>query len=360
MTNLTPDEAALLAAAGRRAVGLQRPPERERGARPPQPRAPGHGQQGYLSPGQAAAAKRRRCRRPPTSGPRPSRARTGATATSSTGSRTSCSTRVRRPERIFTGRLPHPYDAERRPPKRGPGHHRTRPAPGPRRPRRRRSSRSTTRPARSRAMVGGYNYYKNPTTSRPRASASRAPRSRSSTSRWRSRTATGPNSSPLGSLRLPRAAVRHLRRAQRRGRLRQREDPPLRGAGGLRQQRVLTRRASGRGTRNIAALANQFGITTTVSYNPSMVIGGLHIGVTPLDMAHAYETIAQDGDLVSGVARLHPAPAAARRRTSGRRPRRSAPSTAAPARSGSRASSSRRQGRRQQQAAAYAVYPDRA
>ena len=55
------------------------------------------------------------------------------------------------------------------------------------------------------------------------------------------------------------------------------------------------------GPRNIAALANQFGITTTISLNPSMVIGGLHIGVTPLDMAHAYETIAQNGVLTSGT-----------------------------------------------------------
>jgi len=55
------------------------------------------------------------------------------------------------------------------------------------------------------------------------------------------------------------------------------------------------------GPRNIAKLANLFGITTTVSFNPSMVIGGLHIGVTPLDMAHAYETIARDGTLISGT-----------------------------------------------------------
>jgi penicillin-binding protein 1A len=55
------------------------------------------------------------------------------------------------------------------------------------------------------------------------------------------------------------------------------------------------------GTRNIAALAHSFGISTTISHNPSMVIGGLHIGVTPLDMAHAYETIAEYGQLISGT-----------------------------------------------------------
>jgi penicillin-binding protein 1A len=55
------------------------------------------------------------------------------------------------------------------------------------------------------------------------------------------------------------------------------------------------------GTEPIALLAHSFGITTTVSHNPAMVIGGLHIGVTPLDMAHAYETIAENGDLISGT-----------------------------------------------------------
>ena len=55
------------------------------------------------------------------------------------------------------------------------------------------------------------------------------------------------------------------------------------------------------GTRNIATLAHAFGISTTISINPSMVIGGLHIGVTPLDMAHAYETIANQGQLTSGT-----------------------------------------------------------
>ena len=55
------------------------------------------------------------------------------------------------------------------------------------------------------------------------------------------------------------------------------------------------------GESNIAALAHQFGISTTISVNPSMVIGGLQIGVTPLDMAHAYDTIANDGRLTYGT-----------------------------------------------------------
>ena len=54
------------------------------------------------------------------------------------------------------------------------------------------------------------------------------------------------------------------------------------------------------GTHRIAELAHRMGITTPLSTNPAMTIGGLKVGVTPLDMAHAYETIAHGGDRVSG------------------------------------------------------------
>ncbi len=53
-------------------------------------------------------------------------------------------------------------------------------------------------------------------------------------------------------------------------------------------------------TRRIARLAHEMGITTPISTNPAMTIGGLQVGVTPLDMAHAYETIAHGGQRVSG------------------------------------------------------------
>ncbi len=55
------------------------------------------------------------------------------------------------------------------------------------------------------------------------------------------------------------------------------------------------------GTHRIADLAHRMGITTPISTNPAMTIGGLNVGVTPLDMAHAYETIAHDGERVSGT-----------------------------------------------------------
>ncbi|HEX5224273.1 MAG TPA: penicillin-binding transpeptidase domain-containing protein, partial [Solirubrobacteraceae bacterium] len=55
------------------------------------------------------------------------------------------------------------------------------------------------------------------------------------------------------------------------------------------------------GTRRIARLAHRMGITTPLSTNPAMTIGGLTVGVTPLDMAHAYETIARAGRRVSGT-----------------------------------------------------------
>ena len=55
------------------------------------------------------------------------------------------------------------------------------------------------------------------------------------------------------------------------------------------------------GTRRIAQLAHRMGITTPLSTNPAMTIGGLTVGVTPLDMAHAYETIAHGGRRVTGT-----------------------------------------------------------
>jgi penicillin-binding protein 1A len=54
------------------------------------------------------------------------------------------------------------------------------------------------------------------------------------------------------------------------------------------------------GTKKIALLAHRMGITTPLSTNPAMTIGGLTVGVTPLDMAHAYETIAHGGERVTG------------------------------------------------------------
>ncbi|MGH2903626.1 MAG: transglycosylase domain-containing protein [Solirubrobacteraceae bacterium] len=55
------------------------------------------------------------------------------------------------------------------------------------------------------------------------------------------------------------------------------------------------------GTHRIAKLAHKMGITTPISTNPAMTIGGLSVGVTPLDMAHSYETIAHQGQRVSGT-----------------------------------------------------------
>ena len=55
------------------------------------------------------------------------------------------------------------------------------------------------------------------------------------------------------------------------------------------------------GTKKVARLARRMGIRTPVSTNPSMTLGGLEQGVTPLDMAHAYGTIAAGGLKVSGT-----------------------------------------------------------
>jgi penicillin-binding protein 1A len=52
------------------------------------------------------------------------------------------------------------------------------------------------------------------------------------------------------------------------------------------------------GTKNIKKMAKAMGIRTPVSTNYAMIIGGLKTGVTALDMAHAYETIADGGNRV--------------------------------------------------------------
>ena len=36
-------------------------------------------------------------------------------------------------------------------------------------------------------------------------------------------------------------------------------------------------------------------------YNPALILGGLENGVTPLEMAHAYNTLAADGKRLSGT-----------------------------------------------------------
>jgi penicillin-binding protein 1A len=70
------------------------------------------------------------------------------------------------------------------------------------------------------------------------------------------------------------------------------------------------------GIRSIADTAYKMGIQTDLSttkskysvgdgpfepYNPALILGGLESGVTPLEMAHAFETLAHDGQIVSGT-----------------------------------------------------------
>jgi penicillin-binding protein 1A len=74
------------------------------------------------------------------------------------------------------------------------------------------------------------------------------------------------------------------------------------------------------GTRRIALLAHRMGITTPLSTNPAMTIGGLTVGVTPLDMAHAYETIAHGGLRVSGSMVEDEAPVGVQEVTAGHEP----------------------------------------
>ena len=49
------------------------------------------------------------------------------------------------------------------------------------------------------------------------------------------------------------------------------------------------------GTQRIAKLANRMGVRSPISTNYAVTLGGLKEGVSPLDMAHAYETFATGG-----------------------------------------------------------------
>jgi penicillin-binding protein 1A len=55
------------------------------------------------------------------------------------------------------------------------------------------------------------------------------------------------------------------------------------------------------GTRRIARTAHRMGVRTPISTNPAMTLGGLKEGVTPLEMAYAYSTIANKGERVTGT-----------------------------------------------------------
>ncbi|HEV2785110.1 MAG TPA: transglycosylase domain-containing protein, partial [Solirubrobacteraceae bacterium] len=55
------------------------------------------------------------------------------------------------------------------------------------------------------------------------------------------------------------------------------------------------------GTKRVARLAERMGIRTPVSTNYAITLGGLKEGVTPLDMAHAYQTFATGGLRVTGT-----------------------------------------------------------
>jgi penicillin-binding protein 1A len=53
--------------------------------------------------------------------------------------------------------------------------------------------------------------------------------------------------------------------------------------------------------KRVARLASEMGIRTELSTNPAMLLGGLEQGVTPLEMAYAYSTLANEGMKVSGT-----------------------------------------------------------
>lgn len=55
------------------------------------------------------------------------------------------------------------------------------------------------------------------------------------------------------------------------------------------------------GPSDVAKTARRLGIQSRISKNPAMLLGGLRRGVTPLEMAYAYTTLANGGERISGT-----------------------------------------------------------
>ncbi len=55
------------------------------------------------------------------------------------------------------------------------------------------------------------------------------------------------------------------------------------------------------GINDIVDTAHDLGISSRLDDNPALILGGLEHGVTPLEMAYAYNTVANDGTLISGT-----------------------------------------------------------
>ncbi|MEX0993815.1 MAG: transglycosylase domain-containing protein [Solirubrobacterales bacterium] len=55
------------------------------------------------------------------------------------------------------------------------------------------------------------------------------------------------------------------------------------------------------GVKNVARMAYKMGIKTPLSENGAMILGGLKYGVSPLEMAGAFEPIANNGERISGT-----------------------------------------------------------
>jgi len=55
------------------------------------------------------------------------------------------------------------------------------------------------------------------------------------------------------------------------------------------------------GLNDIVDTAHELGVASEIDDNPAMILGGLENGVTPLEMAYAYNTLANEGARVSGT-----------------------------------------------------------
>ncbi len=73
---------------------------------------------------------------------------------------------------------------------------------------------------------------------------------------------------------------------------------PLTTATAISDNAVFSQLGLDIGTKYVQEYAEKMGIRSPISINPSMIIGGLTHGVSALDMAHAYETVATGGEKI--------------------------------------------------------------
>ena len=161
-------------------------------------------------------------------------------------------------------------------------------------------SRSTTRPARSARWSAAATTTRRRSTSPPRASASRARRSSRSSSPPRCSSGIGPGSTWTSKKQKITSKAYGCDFEVNNYEDAYAGVTTLASATTFSDNAVYAQVGLKVGLKKIAQTARRMGIRTPISRNCAMTLGGLREGVTPLDMAHAYQTFATGGQFVTG------------------------------------------------------------